>query len=947
MADGSIHIDTHLDDSGLKSGIEKMKGTVSKGFSALGSLAVKGLTAATAATATFVVAATKAGIDFESAFAGVKKTVDATDEELAQLRTGILDMSKEIPLAANEIAGIAEAAGQLGIKTENLLGFTEVMANLGVSTNMSADEAATALARLANITQMPQDQFDRLGSTVVALGNNFATTESEIVDMALRLAGTGSQVGLTEDQILSFSAALSSVGLQAELGGSAFSRVFKMMQLATETEGEALEAFAAVAGMSASEFKRAFEEDAASAMIAFVAGLGNAEQHGMTAIGVLENMSAVEGLSALSTVAVSDALLRAAGSSEVMAEALQVGSQAWEENTALTNEASQRYETLESKIQLLKNTATAFMITMSDSWRDTCAEFVSAGTQMIASLDAAFQSGGINGLVEALGPALEQAVTLILSYVPRFMEVAVQILSGLAQGILNNLPLLTQAAVQVITQLVTGFVNALPQMVNVGVQILSILAHGITSALPQLTSVAVQAINNFASSIHTGAGRVSQSGTSVVQALLTAITDSASQLLSAGVNLIGRIAQGIANGMPSLVTQASKVITTLGSSISKALPTLLQAGVSIIKSLVQGITQMIPSVAQVAVQILSSLTKTITSNSGSFINTALDLIENFADQLIENIPQVLKAGLEMMKGLVKGIAEGLPTLIERVPTIVSKFASIINDNAPTVLKAGVEMLITLGKGIISAIPTLVKNIPQIVKAIFDVWKAVNWLDLGKKVITGLINGIKSLLGSVTNIAKNLGDTLTNAVSYLPNKFLNIGKNIISGLWNGIKNSFSSLASKVSGLFSDLVGGIKSMLGIHSPSKLFEKVIGKNIGLGVKVGIEDTQPKVSKAMNNLVDPEKATARVSRMKSSVSDHVSSMTRSASTEASKVIVSGSSDSPTPEAIAEAIWDKAPPMEVDLDGEKVGSMIEPKVSKIQAKKTESMNRRNGIVTA
>src|SRR5690606_32505681 len=151
---------------------------------------------------------------FESSFAGIVKTVDdATDsmgnltpvgEALAQ---GMRDLAKEIPINVNELNRIGEAAGQLGIKSENIIGFTEVMAKLGVTTNLSSDQAATALARLANITGMPQTEFGRLGSTIVALGNSLATTEAEITEFGLRIAGAGKLAGLSEADILAIGGA--------------------------------------------------------------------------------------------------------------------------------------------------------------------------------------------------------------------------------------------------------------------------------------------------------------------------------------------------------------------------------------------------------------------------------------------------------------------------------------------------------------------------------------------------------------------------------------------------------------------------------------------------------------------------------------------------------------------------------------------------------------------
>src|SRR5690625_3717880 len=150
--------------------------------------------------------------DYETAFVGVRKVLEGTEADFAKLSRGIRDMAKEIPLTTEEIASIAQTAGQLGIAREDILDFTRVMADLGVATTMSSEEAATALARFANITGMSMNDIERLGSVVVHLGNNLATTEKEIVEMGQRLAGAGNQIGLTESQILAFAGALSSVG---------------------------------------------------------------------------------------------------------------------------------------------------------------------------------------------------------------------------------------------------------------------------------------------------------------------------------------------------------------------------------------------------------------------------------------------------------------------------------------------------------------------------------------------------------------------------------------------------------------------------------------------------------------------------------------------------------------------------------------------------------------
>lgn len=204
-------------------------------------------------------AAVGAAAEFESAWAGVEKTVDGNASQLKSLQKELLSVTKAMPQSTKEIFGVAEAAGQLGIKRSNIAGFTKTMLDLGVATNMTSEEAATDLARLANITQMPQKNFGRLGATIVALGNHFATTEKEITSMGLRLAGQGKQVGLNEAQILGLATAMSSVGIEAEAGGTAMSMVMKKIGTAVDNGGDKLKGFAELAGMSAGDFQKSLE----------------------------------------------------------------------------------------------------------------------------------------------------------------------------------------------------------------------------------------------------------------------------------------------------------------------------------------------------------------------------------------------------------------------------------------------------------------------------------------------------------------------------------------------------------------------------------------------------------------------------------------------------------------------------------------------------------------
>lgn len=364
-------------------------------------------------------AAVKASIDYESAFAGVKKTVDEQVDANGKviisyddLSNGIRAMAKEIPASASEIAAVVEVAGQLGIKTKDVLSFSKTMVDLGESTNLSATDAATAIAKIANITGMTSDEYRRFGSSVTALGNNFATTESDIVEMDNRLASAGTLAGLTNQEILGLATSMSSVGIEAEAGGTAMTQTLTAIEQAAVSGGEQLDKFASIAGMSSEQFATTWKNKPIEAIQAFIKGLGELDSKGESATLVLDEMG-------LSGVRQSNMLKSLALASDTMTSAVDTSNKAWSENTALTKEANTRYETTESKLKMLKNEVTDVAIEFGGPLVDALRDGVQAAKPVIqflgdmakkfSSLDKEQQQNIIKwGLIAAsAGPALK------------------------------------------------------------------------------------------------------------------------------------------------------------------------------------------------------------------------------------------------------------------------------------------------------------------------------------------------------------------------------------------------------------------------------------------------------------------------------------------------------------------------------------------------------------
>jgi TP901 family phage tail tape measure protein len=533
--------------SGVASGAAFAKGFTSAGagLSAVGTGLTAGVTIPLAAVG---VLSAKAAIDFETAFAGVRKTVDATEAEFAQLSAGIRELATGAPIPVEGIARIVELGGQLGIPNDQLLSFADTVTRLSVSLEgLDPETAALQIAQFSAITGMPADEIDNFGAALTDLGNNFATTEGPILQFALRLAGQGKIIGLTTEEILAFSTALASVGIMPEAGGTAFSRVFQRINDAVGTGSAELETFSAIAGMTSQKFTELFDNKPFEAINAFTIGLGKLSSEAATTTPILEELG-------LADVRVKDGVQRLAGSQDQLGKAYDVSARAIKENTALIEESEKRYATTASQVEIAKNRLNDVGIELGNSITPALADLLEAAKPLI---------DGVGVLAEAFGKLPQPVQTAAIA--TGVLAASVGPLSAFAG-------LLSTAVGGAITALV-GFTSSAGAAAVAATTTASSTATMSTSMALATTTTETTAVALTATG---AAGRAAGVGMSAAGAAARAVKWAS---IAAGVALVADALFDVATGAPDAKAALDELLTIdAGASITQQLDKLGAAG---------------------------------------------------------------------------------------------------------------------------------------------------------------------------------------------------------------------------------------------------------------------------------------------------------------------------------------------------------------------------------
>lgn len=317
-----------------------------------------------------------------------------------------------------------------------------------------------------------------------------------------------------------------------------------------------------------------------------------------------------------------------------------------------------------------------------------------------------------------------------------------------------------------------------------------------------------------------------------IGSLITTAVSKLPEFLNFGTQILTALLNGIIQNLPTVVSAIPQVVLSIVSALQTMWPTVSAAGSEILGMLIDGIFEYVPVMLERLPEIIVSFLDYFYSAQSDLIETGFSILEFLADGIVEAIPGFieklpeviesflefwsdnldvfLEKGIEILETLALGIIDAIPLLLEKLPEIITTFVSFVSENLPKIVEAGVELISSLISGLIQAIPDIVESLPEI--------------------ITAIVEGIGALNYAI----------------------LEAGANIVEGLWEGISSMTSWIYEKVSGFVSGIVDDVKGLLGIHSPSTVFRDQVGKNIGLGVAKGIEDSEDDAVKSARELAE-----------------------------------------------------------------------------------------------
>lgn len=304
---------------------------------------------------------------------------------------------------------------------------------------------------------------------------------------------------------------------------------------------------------------------------------------------------------------------------------------------------------------------------------------------------------------------------------------------------------------------------------------------------------------------------------------------AADNVVNAMLEIIPRLISGLVEAAPAVIGKIGEITDKIITSITDSMPSMMAKGGEILASIGEGFVDGIPSFIEKGLQMIDAFTASLGGEGGQ---------------------KMIAGGLKLITSLLQGIINAVPKLIEYIPQIILNIIMAIANNLPQIVQAGVDMIFALIDGIWQCVPKLIEQLPTIFKAMLQMWKSFNFIELGTMVITKIVNGLAQYVSRIPDYLRNIGNTAVNTFKSI--NWSSLGANIISGILKGLSNNASAITDSLKNLATSALNAAKSILGISSPSKVFETEVGLNVDRGFAKGITNNADMVENAAQDVAD-----------------------------------------------------------------------------------------------
>lgn len=791
-------------------------------------------------------ASIKVGKDFETANSQLAATMGKTVDQIKPLTEKAKELGETTSFSATEAAEGLNILAMSGLNAKEQISTIEPVLNLASAGTLSLAEASSFT------TGAVKGFKDEMKNTnyytdLMAKGATLANTDVRGLGSALSyVSATANSYGQKADKVTLSLLKLAEQNITGETAATMLNRAMADLYTPTDNAKKALDELG-IACYDADGKTREFNT-VVSELNTKLSTMSDEQANAYK-----NTIFTTNGLNAFNKMCATSAEKSAEFEKGLASASDGMGAAAQQTETMLDN--------LSGQLKLMQSAAEGFGLSVYTEMQSPLKDLVKQGTGYITQLNDAFKKDGLTGVIRESGTIFSDIAKQISQSMPDVVKSAVEFAQSFTDGIVSALPSIIPSLIQSGEILFTGLIDGAGKTID-----------SLIKMLPKYTPKIISSLVKVGKSLIINTRRVFEEIASVLPDIIPDIVSGIGEIisvLSANLldndvlyfvpqilkNILTELSKNLPDFVSGLLDFAAYAVGDLIQMLTDTLPEFISGLAELLTDVLLSVSQWLSNPENITglvnsfVDALTAVINELPTIIGTIVNALPQIIDGIINGILGAIPQIIQAGIKLLVSLVENLPEIIDTIVNALPQIIDSIITAVLDNIPAVIDAGIQLFISLIENLPTIIIEVCKAVPKIVKS---VGKALmdRLPDIAKTGFNLFISLVSKIPEIITKIKDGIGkiwNALSEAFKNWISSMKDIGLNILKGLWDGIKNAKDWLFNKISEWCGDIVDGIKSFFGIHSPSKLFADDIGKNLALGIGVGFDRNMDSVTKDM----------------------------------------------------------------------------------------------------